>query len=140
MRDSVTVIASVDAPIDVVWRFLTAERNAWWPDMRFEAVVGSRLVETWVEEGREASATGSITRCEAPHTLGFRWNEEGWECPLDVLIVLVEKGMSTAVTLTESGFAAAQTPPALPAQHDEGWRYHLVRLKRVSEGNAVEAC
>lgn len=107
--------------------------------MRFEAVVGSPLVETWVEKGSEASATGSVTRCEAPHILGFRWTEDGWARALDVLIVLDESGASTAVTLTESGFAAAQTPPTLPAQHDEGWRYHLSRLKRVSEGDAVEA-
>ncbi|WP_338036771.1 SRPBCC family protein [Microbacterium arborescens] len=138
LRDSVTVVVDIDASVEVVWRFLTAGRGAWWPEMRFEAAVGSPLVETWIEEGSQASATGSVTRCDEPHVLGFSWSEQGWEHPLDVVIELVEQGQATSVTLTESGFSRARTPRSLPAEHDEGWRYHLARLKRTSEGEAAD--
>lgn len=138
LRDSVTVTTGVDASIEVVWQLLTAGRGAWWPEMRFEPVVGSPLVETWVEEGRPASATGSVTRCDEPRLLGFSWTEQGWEHPLDVVIELVQQGQSTSVTLTESGFSRARTPHSLPAEHEEGWQYHLARLKRTSEGQAVD--
>lgn len=106
--------------------------------MLFEAAVGSPLVETWVAEGRQVSATGSVTRCDEPHLLGFNWIEEGWDHPLDVVIDLVTHEKSTLVTLTESGFFRARTPHSLPAEHQEGWRYHLARLKRMSEGEAVD--
>ncbi|RWZ68086.1 SRPBCC domain-containing protein [Labedella populi] len=129
---------SIHASVDVVWRCLTVGRGAWWPEMRFEAVVGSPLVETWVEEGRQASATGSVTRCDEPSLLGFSWTEEGWDHPLDVVIDLVTHGESTSVTLTESGFSRARTPHSLPAEHEEGWRYHLAGLKRASEDQAAD--
>lgn len=64
-RDAVTVTTEIAAPADIVSRFLTAERAAWWPDMRFEAVIGSPLVETWIEHDRQRRATGTVTRCEA---------------------------------------------------------------------------
>lgn len=133
-----TVVADVDASVEVVWRFLTTARGAWWPEMRFDAAVGSPLVETWIEEGRHVSATGSVTRCDEPHVLGFSWTEQGWDHPLDVVIELATHGQTTLVTLTESGFSRARTPYSLRAGHDEGWRYHLARLKRMSEGEAVD--
>lgn len=136
-RDSVTVEARIDAPIGVVWRLLTADRDAWWSEMRFEAAVGSALLETWIEEGRPASATGTITRCDEPTLLGFTWTEPTWVQPLDVVIRLVADGSSTSVALTESGFSRAQAPPSLAAEHEEGWRYHLTRWARASEGEAV---
>jgi len=138
LRDSVTVVADIDASVEVVWRYLTAGRGAWWPEMRFEAAVGSPLVETWVEGDRQVSAAGSVTRCDAPHVLGFRWTEQSWDHPLEVVIELEARLQGTLVTLTESGFSRARTPSSLPAEHDEGWRYHLARLKRTSEGEAVD--
>jgi len=42
-RDSITVRTVIDAPVEVVWQFLTVARDAWWPEMRFDAAVG-RLV------------------------------------------------------------------------------------------------
>ncbi|MCT9821420.1 SRPBCC domain-containing protein [Microbacterium sp. W1N] len=137
-RDSLVVATDIHASVEVAWWCLTAGRDAWWPEMRFEAVVGSPLTETWVEEGRQRSATGSVTRCEEPHLLGFRWAEEGWDHPLDVVIDLVARGESTSLTLTESGFIRARTSLSLLAEHEEGWRYHVARLKRASEDHAAE--
>jgi uncharacterized protein YndB with AHSA1/START domain len=137
LRDSVTVEMSIGARVEVVWRSLTTERHAWWPEMRFEAVVGAPLVETWIDDGHETSATGKVTHCTEPHLLGFRWIEPGWTHPLDVEMRLVPEGRSTSVTLTETGFAHAGTSPSLPIEHEEGWRYHLTRLKQASEGAAV---
>ena len=139
LRDPVTVDAIVDATPEVVWRVLTLERGSWWPDLRFEPAVGSPLVETWLDDGRPMSASGAVTRCEAPHLLAFTWTEPTWAHPLDVEIRLVAVERSTAVTITESGFLRARTRSALPAEHEEGWRYHLARLKRASEGDALDA-
>lgn len=137
--DAVTVETTIDAPVEIVWRFLTAERRTWWPQMRFDAAVGAPLIETWTDEGRTATATGTVTRCTAPHVLGFAWTEPGWLHPLEVIIELSPDGPATAITLTESGFSPAPHPsPSLAAEHEEGWRYHLARLKRVSEGDAVD--
>lgn len=138
-RDSVTVDAMIDATPEVVWRFLTLERSSWWPDLRFDPVVGSPLVETWIEDGRPMSASGAVIRCEEPHLLAFTWTEPTWADPLDVEIRLVAVERSTAVTLTEAGFLGALTSSALPAEHEDGWRYHLARLKRASEGDALDA-
>jgi len=105
--------------------------------MRFEAVVGSPLVETWIDEGHQASARGRVIHCDGPQLLGFRWIEPSWDHPLDVMIRLAAEGRATAITLTETGFSRAQTSPSLPDEHEQGWRYHLTRLKRASEGESV---
>lgn len=139
LRDYVTVDAMIDATPEVVWRFLILERSSWWPGLRFDPVVGSPLVETWTEDGRPRSAAGTVTRCEEPYLLGFTWTEPTWAHPLDVEIRLVAKEGATAVTITESGFLRARTSSALPEEHEEGWRYHLARLKRASEGDALDA-
>ncbi|WP_312350525.1 SRPBCC domain-containing protein [Actinomyces sp.] len=133
MRDSVSVGSTIGASAGVVWRFLTVQRDTWWPDMRFGAAVGAPLVETWTESGQVRSATGSVTRCEEARLLAFRWGEPGWACPLDVMIRLLPQGRSTRVTIEEAGFRSAGVDPALPDEHEEGWRHHLARLRRASE-------
>ncbi|MBD3777637.1 MAG: SRPBCC domain-containing protein [Micrococcales bacterium] len=128
-----SVSQTVAAAPDAVWWALTAGRAAWWPELVFDPAAGSPLVETWTEDGEVRSATGEVVRCDAPGLLAFRWREPSWAHPLDVTIRLAAAGAGTEVTLTESGFATAGTPPTLPAEHAEGWRYHLQRLRRVSE-------
>jgi uncharacterized protein YndB with AHSA1/START domain len=107
LQDSVKVVADIDAAVEVVWRYLTAGRGAWWPEMRFEAAVGSPLVETWVEGDRQMSATGSVTRCDAPHVLGFSWSEQSWDHPLEVVIELEAHGQGP------SSRSPSQDSPAL---------------------------
>lgn len=136
-RDSVTVQARVDAPAPSVWRSLTEKRDAWWPDLRFEAAVGSPLAETWIADGVLLSATGRVTQCDEPRLLAFEWAEPGWAHPLSVVIRLTDAGSSTMVSLTETGFSRARTPSSLPDEHEEGWLYHLARWKRASEGAAT---
>jgi uncharacterized protein YndB with AHSA1/START domain len=105
--------------------------------MHFDALVGAPLIETWTERGQLMSAAGVVTRCEHPEVLAFSWSEPSWEGPLDVMIRLEASGPSTSVTLTESGFVRAQTASSLPEEHEEGWRFHLARLKRASETDAT---
>jgi uncharacterized protein YndB with AHSA1/START domain len=133
MRDDVMVSVSVDARPESVWHCLTAGRGTWWPEMHFEAAVGSSLVETWIDDGQEASATGTVTHCEAPQLLAFRWIEQGWAQPTDVVILLDDNESSTTVTITETGFRRADTALSLPDEHEHGWRHHLLRLKTASE-------
>ena len=132
-RDAVRVGEFVGAAPGAVWWALTAGRAAWWPELAFDPVVGSPLVETWIEDGEVRSATGEVMRCDAPALLAFRWRELSWAHALEVTVRLAASGSGTEVTLTESGFATAGTPPSLPAEHAEGWRYHLDRLRRVCE-------
>jgi uncharacterized protein YndB with AHSA1/START domain len=123
----------VDARAERVWHCLTAGRGTWWPEMRFDAVVGSPLVETWIDDGHEASATGTVTGCEAPQLLAFRWIEPAWAHPTEVVIRLDGDEQSTAVTITEAGFRRASTAPSLPDEHELGWRHHLLGLRTATE-------
>ncbi|QZN87678.1 SRPBCC domain-containing protein [Cellulomonas sp. C5510] len=126
------------AGVGSVWWSLTAGRAAWWPGLHFAPVAGSPLVETWTEDGAPRSATGEVVQCDAPALLAFRWREPEWAHALEVTIRLAAAGTGTEVTLTETGFATAGTPPTLPAEHAEGWRYHLERLRRASETGSPE--
>lgn len=135
--DAVTAETSIEASTEIVWRFLTVERGLWWPEMTFEAVVGSPLVETWTEDGREMSATGLVTHSVEHRLLGFRWIEPEWRHSLEVTIRLVPDDRATTVILRESGFVRARTPLSLPDEHQDGWTCHLARLKRVSEGGSA---
>lgn len=130
---------AINAPAELVWHYLTVERALWWPDMRFDARVGSRLVETWIEGGRLVSAIGVVTRCDAPELLSFGWRERGWSLPLVVDISLRPRVTSTSVRIAESGFVRARTVPTLPDEHEEGWLYHLDRLKRLCEEQTAGA-
>lgn len=134
----VAVSQPVAAPPEAVWWALTAGRAAWWPELVFDPVAGSPLVETWTEDGEVRSAAGEVVRCDAPVVLAFRWREPSWAHALEVTIRLDAAGPGTEVTLTESGFATAGTPPTLPAEHAEGWRYHLGRLRRVCETGSAD--
>ncbi|MDO7880898.1 SRPBCC family protein [Salinibacterium soli] len=127
----------IGAPAELVWRYLTADRDEWWPEMQFDPVVGSPLLETWTDDGQRYSATGTVTGCVESRLLAFHWIEASWAQPLDVEIRLTARGKSTAVTLTETGFALAQTSPLLPDEHEEGWRHHLSRLARMSETGSI---
>lgn len=130
-RDSVSVALVVAATPDVVWRALTVDRAEWWPDLRFDAVVGAPLVETWIEAGQQRQAHGFVTRCEEPELLAFRWREDGWAAPLEVRFALEPRGSATSVTIMETGYRRADVPPTLADEHEEGWRYHLTQLARV---------
>lgn len=130
-RDSVSVAHVVAASPAVVWRALTAGRAQWWPDLRFDAVVGAPLVETWVEAGQQRQAHGVVTRCDEAELLAFRWREDGWSAPLEVRFRLEAHDLGTSVTLTETGFRRADVSPTLADEHEEGWRYHLTRLARA---------
>ncbi len=74
-----------------------------------------------------------VTQCEEPRLLAFSWSEAGWEHPLAVVIRLVAEGRATSLTLDETGFVRVGVRSSLPEEHEEGWRYHLARLKRASE-------
>ena len=126
----VSVSLTIDERVDDVWRAITVGRSSWWPEMVFEPIAGSALVETWIEDGEEKRATGTITGAVAPSLLSFEWSEPGWVGPLSVSICLEPLGAATKVTLTESGFTEAQSPSGLPAEHQDGWLYHLTRLQK----------
>lgn len=138
MRDALQVAASIEASVNDVWRFLTTERASWWPEMRFEAAIGSPLIETWMEEGEHRQVAGVVTQCAEPRLLAFTWGEPDDEFSLDVSIHLACDGGATTVTITETGFVKATAPTALLDEHEEGWRYHLARWKRACESGSPE--
>ncbi len=136
-RDAVLLEVTIEASAGRVWQALTAGREAWWPELVFDAAVGSPLVETWWEDGRRATAHGTVTRCEPRARLAFAWRQAMWRADLHVDIRLASAGAPagfTEVTLAETGFSTAGTGQSLVDEHDAGWRYHLTRLKRASEG------
>ncbi|MEH3088603.1 MAG: SRPBCC domain-containing protein [Microbacterium arborescens] len=133
-RDALTVQVQVAALPERVWEMLAVDRAGWWPDLVFEPAVGAPLVESWLADGRRQTATGTVTRCEPPSRLVFVWREPSWSDDLAVDVEIIASGGRTTVSLTESGFVGAGSPPELLDAHEDGWRYHLARLRRVSEG------
>jgi len=133
-EDRVSTSLTIEAFPDKVWRILTTDRSAWWPEMEFDAAPGAPLVETWVENGVSLQAQGAVTAAEPPHLLAFQWTEPSWTRDLTVRVRLVAVGENTEVTITEQGFVSAGTPPTLPSQHEAGWRHHLQELRKAVLG------
>lgn len=113
---------------ETVWEALTARRPDWWPELEFEPVPGSPLVETWTEDGRAMSATGRVLTIDAPRSLSFEWTEPGWTGSAVVRITVRSAGRSTRVTVEETGLTAASGDAGLGREHVAGWTAHLGRL------------
>lgn len=126
------VTLRIEAAQGRVWRALTVDRSRWWPEMVFDAVVGASLVETWVEDGEVLQASGTITTVDAPRLLAFEWSEPAWQGNLTVRVRLAPVTQGTEVSITEEGFASIQAQSSLASEHEEGWLYHLERLRDAS--------
>lgn len=132
--DRVEVSTRSSASPDIVWRALTHERAAWWPDMAFDTCPGASLRETWDEGGVTVEATGFVVTVEPPTQLTFRWTQPDWPNGYStVAIEIVADEAGSLITLVETGLARATGDRASLHSHDEGWRYHLDRLVRSSE-------
>ncbi|WP_158231526.1 SRPBCC family protein [Microbacterium sediminis] len=134
--DGVRVSLRIEAGTEAVWHALTVGRSVWWPDMVFEAAAGAPLIETWIEDGERREASGTVTAAERPRLLAFDWRQPEWRGSTHVSIDLAEDGAATEVAITETGFADAGTPAALAAEHADGWRFHLGRLRDACLGEA----
>ena len=134
--DGVRVTLRIAAGAEAVWHALTVGRSAWWPDMVFEAAVGAPLTESWIEHDERREASGTVTAADRSRLLSFDWREPDWRASTHVSIELAESGAATEVTITETGFADAGTSAALVAEHAEGWRFHLGRLRDACLGAA----
>lgn len=132
-RDRLVVSADTTAAADVVWRALTEERDAWWPDMQFDAVVGAPLREVWTEDGAQREATGQVIDVSDGRALTFEWSETEWLAPLQVTFVLESTASGTRVSVSETGFRGLLDGDRLREDHAEGWRFHLSQLLRHAE-------
>ena len=75
-----------------------------------------------------------MTAAGRPRLLSFDWRQPEWRGSTHVSIELAADGAATWVTITEMGFADTGTPAALVAEHADGWRYHLGRLRDACLG------
>ena len=130
--DYVSVSLSIDASPREIWGALATAKHEWWPDMTFEAIVGAPLVERWMDGDKEKVASGTVTHAEAPHMLAFEWTEPEWGSATAVRITLESIDRHTKVSLVESGFCTIAGGPEIRAAHEEGWRYHLDRLRAAA--------
>ncbi|WP_169799957.1 SRPBCC family protein [Herbiconiux solani] len=117
----------------MVWRKLTVDRQAWWPELALEPIRGSLVLETWTEDGIQMTATGEVTRVERDRLLKFIWTEPGWPSSLEVEFRLNPEGSATRLTITGSGFGQLNARTSLPVEHGQGWHHHATRLKRECE-------
>ena len=132
-ENDLVVVAESTASVWTVWLSLTDEHLQWWPDMQFDAVPGSMLHETWVEDGVEYHATGHVVEVQDGAVFTFEWSEPSWPSPLLVRFELKQIGWGTRISVWECGFDRIPRSHALFAAHREGWKYHLARLCSFAE-------
>jgi uncharacterized protein YndB with AHSA1/START domain len=132
-RDGLVVSVDTAVTADAVWRALTEERSAWWPDMQFDTIVGSPLREVWIEEGAEREALGQVVEVTDGRALTFVWSETEWPSPLQVAFVLELTATGTRVSVSETGFLGVPDGNHLREEHAEGWRFHLSQLLEHAE-------
>ena len=125
--DRVTVRAQVSWTPAAVWRAATADRAGWWPELRFEPVVGEALEETWTVGDELFVARGEVLEVSHPHLLVFEWHEPTWAAPLRVRFS-IEDADPTSVTVTEDGFERLVGGRGLRDEHADGWEHHLATL------------
>ena len=129
--DRVTVRAQVSSTPGAVWRALTTDRAGWWPELRFEPVVGAALEETWTIGDEVFVARGEVLEVSPPHLLVFEWHEPTWAAPLRVRFS-IEGADPTSVTVTEDGFERLDGGRELRDEHADGWEHHLANLVRFT--------
>lgn len=64
----------IDAPVDTVWQFVGTQEGLrrWWEtDIQFEAREGGRCVEQVASGGTWHRLSGTVTRYDPPHEIGF---------------------------------------------------------------------
>lgn len=121
------------ASVLAVWRSLTDKHIEWWPDMKFEAIRGASLCETWTENGVEYQATGHVVEVQDGTVLAFNWSEPAWPAPLSVRFELEQIAAGTRISVRECGFNSIPNGHAVAAAHHGGWRYHLAQLRSHAE-------
>lgn len=119
--DRVSATITLDAEPGRVWSALNVDRAEWWPELVFEAFPG----ETWIEDGVECRATGTVTVVDPPGLLMFEWSEPGWGDALTVSIRLAPLDGGTAVTVIEDALTGISASPTLATAHEAGRRHHL---------------
>ena len=128
--NQITVPMLVNAPVATVWAALTSSRSEWWPGLIFEPMVGSPVIEKWVEDGALKKALGMITAVQLQSLIIFKWGQPTWGDTMEVEIRLnPENEEATNVLVTETGFDKIDAAEVLPEDHEAGWRYHLEQLR-----------
>jgi len=130
--DRVTVRAQVSSTPAAVWQALTTDRAGWWPELRFEPVVGAALEETWTIGDEVFVARGEVVEVSPPYLLVFEWHEPTWAAPLRVRFS-IEDADPTSVTVTEGGFERLDGGRELREEHAEGWEHHLANLVQFTD-------
>ncbi|MCC3277012.1 SRPBCC domain-containing protein [Arthrobacter sp. zg-Y20] len=139
MTDRIHLQGRAQCSPQALWHALVDNRAAWWPDMDFSPHPGSPLQERWMEDGVEHTASGTVLAVAPGHLFSFRWTAPDWEAHTVVSFELTPadddggEGSATDVAVTESGFAALKSGPALSEAHREGWAFHLANLIEQAE-------
>ena len=138
----VVCTVDIDAPPERVFQLFTTpeELVRWWPDaVSFEAREGGSVKLEF--EGR-GEVTGTVTRFEEPHALGFTWVRgvaPDVVTQIDVELTELEGG-GTRVELRHTGWEAVPEDQVAEwrAIHDAGWRHFLGCLRDLAEGRSVD--
>lgn len=127
--NQITVPMHVNAPVGKVWSALTDSRSQWWPGLIFEPMVGSPVIEKWVEEDEFKKALGMITAVQPNSLLIFKWGDPAQGSAREVEIRLTSEGDNTQVVVTETGLDDSSTVDVLSAEHETRWQYQLEQLR-----------
>lgn len=129
----------VARPREHVWRCLTdpACFKVWWRDnLEFEARLGGRFVEPWVDpSGRQRRTQAEVTAYQPPEGLVMVWADEDWEFDTVVSVTLTPIDGGTRVTIEHQGWERAAEPDRATylLDHHGGWGRHLDNLAAFAE-------
>lgn len=139
-RNEAEVDVSVEIPVDqaLVWGALVHpdQQSGWWPHMHLEAVVGSRFEERWSDaSGRPVLTSGTVVVVSPPHRMSLTWSDDDWDFETEVHFLLDPSAFGTCIRVIHRGLQQSSAPATVIAAHRDGWRHHLLALKRFCAGS-----
>ncbi|ORE98813.1 SRPBCC domain-containing protein [Aurantimonas sp. 22II-16-19i] len=129
----------VRRPREHVWRCLTQPDcfKLWWREnLEFEAQLGGRFVEPWIDpSGRERVTRAEVTAFHPPEGFVMVWADEDWEFDTVVSVTLTPIDTGTRVTIEHQGWEKAAEPDRATylLDHQAGWDRHLGNLAAFAE-------
>ncbi|MCQ0986277.1 SRPBCC family protein [Jiella marina] len=129
----------VRKPREHVWRCLTDPNclKVWWREnIEFEAKLGGRFVEPWVDpSGRERITRAEVTAFHPPEGFVMVWADEDWEFDTIVSVSLTPIEEGTRVVIEHQGWEKVGEPDRATylLDHRNGWEHHLGNLAAFAE-------
>ena len=142
---SIKMEITIDAPVSKVWRALTENIGAWWPDdfyaggqpgqrnFLLEVEAGGRMHETWGSKG--GVLWGTVISCDPEKSLQILGHTfPNWGGPTQWYGTWTLDAAGDQTTLGFSESAIGHVSSSGMDEKDKGWRFLWATLKAHVEG------